>query len=265
MSYGIKAAERLANKSILITGASSGIGAATAREFAHASRGQISLILGARRQERLQQLSQSLTTEYPNIKVHTAFLDVTIKDSIREFVNGIPGTPDVLVNNSGKALGRANVGEITDEDIRGMMETNVVGLINMTQEILPKMKQRNTGTIFNVGSIAGWDGYVGGSVYCASKAAVRYFTDSLRKELIDTKVRVLEVNPGAVLTEFSLVRCKGDEQAADKVYEGTEPLTAEDIAEIIVFGSSRRDNTVIAETIVYPQHQASPVHIYRKC
>ncbi|RLV93269.1 NADP-dependent 3-hydroxy acid dehydrogenase [Spathaspora sp. JA1] len=235
MSYGIKAVERLANQTILITGASSGIGAATAREFAHASQGNIKLILGARRQPRLEELSQSLIQQYPNIKIHTGFLDVTVKDSISKFVHEIPhkAIPDILVNNSGKALGGSKVGEISDEDLFGMMDTNVIGLINMTQEILPLMKQRNTGSIFNVGSIAGWDAYVGGSVYCASKAAVRFFTDALRKELIDTRIRVMEVNPGAVLTEFSKVRFKGDEKAADAVYAGTSPLTAEDIAEII--------------------------------
>ncbi|KAG7665213.1 uncharacterized protein J8A68_001269 [[Candida] subhashii] len=267
MSLGKKAVERLANKAILITGASSGIGMATAKEFAAASQGHIKLILGARRQQRLIDLSNHLKSLYPAIQIHTSFLDVTEKESILSFVKNIPQDfePDILINNSGKALGKATVGEIEDEDIHGMMDTNVVGLIDMTQAVLPIFKQKNRGIIYNVGSVAGVDSYAGGSVYCASKAAVRYFTDSLRKELINTKIGVMEIDPGAVSsTEFSLTRFKGDQGAADAVYSGTNPLVADDIAEIIVFGCSRKENTVMAQTIVYPQHQASASLIHRE-
>lgn len=267
MSFGKKAAERLANKIILITGASSGIGEATAREFAHAANGKISLILAARREEKLQKLSSSLLNEWPTLKIHTQKLDVTEKESLKPFINGLPqdfASIDVLINNAGKALGRSPVGEITDDDIEGMINTNVTGLINMTQAVLPIFKQKNSGDIVNICSVAGKDSYPGGSVYCASKAAVQFFTDALRKEVIDTKIRVLSVAPGAVKTEFSIVRFHGDEAAAEKAYEGTEPLTAQDIAEIIVFGVTRRQNTVIADTLVFPNHQASGNHIYRR-
>lgn len=267
MSFGKKAAERLANKIILITGASSGIGEATAQEFARAANGNISLVLAARREDKLTQVQSQLLREFPQLRIHTSKLDVTKKEQIGPFLTGLPKDfqdIDILVNNAGKALGRSAVGEISDEDMRGMMETNVIGLINMTQALLPLFKEKNAGDIVNLGSVAGKDPYPGGAVYCASKAAVNFFTHSLRKELINTGIRVMEVCPGAVKTEFSLVRFHGDADAAEKTYDGTTPLTAEDIAEIIVFGCSRRQNTVIAETLVFPSHQASASHVFRR-
>lgn len=203
---------------------------------------------------------------HAQIKVHTAKLDVSDTASIKPFISSLPAEfadIDVLINNAGKALGKELVGEIDSDDLAGMMQTNVLGLINVTQAVLPIFKKKNAGDIVNIGSIAGKEPYPGGSVYCATKAAVNFFTHSLRKELISTKIRVLEVDPGAVETEFSMVRFRGDKSAADKVYEGTEPLVAEDIAEVIVFGVSRRQNTVIAETLVFPTNQAGSAHIHR--
>lgn len=267
MSFGSKAAERLANKIVLITGASSGIGAATAREFASAANGKIKLVLTARRESRLTELAKELTSAYGDIRVHTAKLDVSDSAAIKPFISELPSEfadIDVLVNNAGKALGKDEVGGIATDDINGMIQTNVLGLINMTQAVLTGMKKKNSGSIVNIGSIAGREPYPGGSIYCATKAAVKSFSHALRKELISTKIRVLEVDPGAVETEFSVVRFHGDKAAADKVYEGSEPLTAEDIAEIIVFGVSRRENTVLAETLVFPSHQAGSVHVYKR-
>lgn len=267
MSFGPKAAERLANKIVLITGASSGIGAATAREFASAAGGNIKLILTARRESRLAELAAELSTAYAPIRIHTAKLDVSDAGAISPFIAGLPkefSDIDVLINNAGKALGRDVVGDISADDISGMMQTNVLGLINVTQAVLRIFKQKNLGDIVNIGSIAGREPYPGGSVYCASKAAVKFFSHSLRKELISTKIRVLEVDPGAVETEFSVVRFHGDKAAADKVYEGTTPLAPEDIAEVIVFGVSRRQNTVLAETLVFPSHQAGAVHVHKR-
>lgn len=266
MSFGRKAAERLANKIVLITGASSGIGEATAKEFASAAKGNIRLILAARRLERLNALSSKLISEFPGIKVHSAALDVSNTASIQPFLSNLPSDfadVDILINNAGKALGRDNVGEISTNDILGMFNTNVLGLIAVTQAVIPIFKRKNSGDIVNLGSIAGRDAYPGASVYCASKASVNFFTHSLRKELINTRIRVLEVDPGAVETEFSLVRFHGDKEKADETYKGTEPLNAHDIAEIIVFGVSRRQNTVMAETLVFPSHQASSTHIYK--
>jgi 3-hydroxy acid dehydrogenase/malonic semialdehyde reductase len=149
-----------------------------------------------------------------------------------------------------------------------MMTTNVTGLINMTQAVVSVFKARNNGEgagdIINIGSIAGRDPYPGGSIYCATKAAVRAFTDSLRRELISTRIRVIEIDPGQVETEFSVVRFYGDKSKADKVYEGVEPLTPEDIAEVIVFTAGRRENVVIADTLIFPNHQAAATVMYKK-
>ncbi|CAH2351922.1 NADP-dependent 3-hydroxy acid dehydrogenase [[Candida] railenensis] len=266
MSYGPKAAERLANKIILITGASAGIGEATAKEFAAAADGNVKLILTARREDKLDELSQELKKTYPNIQIYTVGLDVSKTETIAPFLDSLPedfADIDVLINNAGKAMGLDKVGEILDEDINAMFQTNVLGLIAMTQHVLKIFKKKNSGDIVNLGSIAGRDPYPGGSIYCATKSAVKFFSHSLRKELIDTKIRVFEVDPGNVETEFSNVRFKGDLERAKKVYEGTEPLYAPDIAEIIVFGCSRKQNTVIAETLVFSTNQAGPFHIHR--
>lgn len=162
---------------------------------------------------------------------------------------------------SGLVKGVAKAPEIKEEDVSIMFATNVTGLINMTQAILPIFKARGSdggaGDIINVGSIAGREPYPGGSIYCATKAAVRSFTDALRRELIATRVRVIEIDPGQVETEFSVVRFYGDKGAADKVYEGCEPLTPDDIAEVIVFSAGRRENVVIADTLIFPNHQVS--------
>lgn len=142
-----------------------------------------------------------------------------------------------------------------------MFSTNVTGLIAMTQAILTIFKSRATpsGDIINIGSIAGREPYPGGSIYCATKAAVRSFTDALRKELIATRIRIIEIDPGQVETEFSVVRFGGDKEKAKKVYEGCEPLTPEDIAEVVVFAASRRENVVLADSLVFPNHQVSRV------
>ena len=267
MSYGGKAAERLSGKTILITGASAGIGEATAREFAAAANGNVKLVLTARRKEKLDSLAESLKLEYSNIKVLPVTLDVSDVLSIEPFVNGLPtefADIDVLINNAGLALGRDEVGSIDAKDIATMFNTNVLGLITLTQAVLRIYKAKNSGDIVNLGSIAGRDPYPGGGIYCATKASVKSFSHVLRKELISTKIRVLEVDPGNVETEFSQIRFRGDKDKAKAVYAGTEPLLAEDIAEIIVFGVTRKQKTVIAETLVFSTNQASASHLYRE-
>ncbi|CUM63701.1 uncharacterized protein PRCAT00001285001 [Priceomyces carsonii] len=266
MSYGAKAAERLANKIILITGASAGIGEATAKEFASAGKGNIKLILTARRKDKLENLAKSLKEEYPQIKVLPCELDVSKVDTIQKFVDDLPSEfadVDVLINNAGKALGRDPIGTILTEDIKEMFQTNVLGLITLTQAILPIFKKKDSGDIVNMGSIAGRDPYPGGGIYCPTKASVKSFSSVLRKELINTKIRVMEVDPGNVETEFSNIRFKGDLEKAKAVYADTVPLVAEDVAEVIVFGVTRKQNTVIAETLVFSTNQASSVHLYR--
>lgn len=267
MSYGSKAAERIANKVVLITGASAGIGESTARELASAANGNLRLILTARREDKLAVLAKELKEQYSNIKIHTQEFDVSKIDTIKPFVQNLPeefADIDVLINNAGKALGRDEIGTILAEDIVGMFDTNVLGLITLTQEVLPIFKKKNSGDIVNLGSIAGRDPYPGGGIYCPTKAAVKSFSHVLRKELINTKIRVIEVDPGNVETEFSNVRFKGDLDKAKKVYEGTEPLVAEDIADLIVFTLTRKQNTVIAETLIFSTNQASASHLYRE-
>lgn len=146
-----------------------------------------------------------------------------------------------------------------------MFQVNVHGLINMTQEAVKVFKANgDRGDIINIGSIAGRDPYPGGSIYCATKSAVAAFTQSLRKELITSKIRVIQVDPGQVETEFSVVRMRGDKAKADAVYAGCDPLTPQDIAEIVVFAASRRENVVIADTLVFPSHQAGTTAMYKR-
>ncbi|KAL2827584.1 hypothetical protein BDW59DRAFT_171318 [Aspergillus cavernicola] len=265
------ASKRLNGKTLLITGASSGIGRSTALEFARTSPQNLKLILTARRIDRLQELAADITKECPGVKVHPVQLDISNAGEVREFVDGLPTEfreVDVLVNNAGLVKGVAKVPDIAEEDINIMFATNVTGLINMTQAILPSMLKRNngegSGDIINIGSIAGREPYVGGGIYCATKAAVRSFAESLRKELISTRVRVITVDPGQVETEFSVVRFYGDRSKAEAVYAGCEPLTPEDIAEVIVFAAGRRENVVVADTLLFPNHQASATIMHRR-
>ncbi|CCK72295.1 oxidoreductase KNAG_0J02140 [Huiozyma naganishii CBS 8797] len=267
MSLGGKAAERLNGKVVFITGASAGIGQATALEYLDASNGTVKLILGARRLEKLEAAKEQLLKRFPEAKIHIGKLDVTDTEKIHPFLDNLPEEfkdIDILINNAGKALGSDPVGTIEIDDIKGMMDTNVVGLINITQAVLPIFQKKNSGDIVNLGSVAGREAYPTGSIYCATKFAVQAFTESLRKELINTKIRVMLIAPGIVETEFSLVRYKGDKTKASSVYENNSPLEPQDVADLIVFATSRRANTVIADTLIFPTTQGSPYHIYKE-
>lgn len=257
-------AKRLEGKTVLITGASSGIGKSTAQEFARTAPKNLKLILTARRIDSLKQLAADINQEVGSgVQVLPVQLDVSKADEVAQLVQNLPKEfqqIDVLVNNAGLVRGVDKVGDIKSEDLDVMFATNVTGLINVTQAVLPQMKARGesgAGDIINVGSIAGREPYPNGSIYCATKAAVRSFTDSMRKELIATRIRVIEIDPGQVETEFSVVRFYGDKSKADAVYAGCEPLTPDDIAEIVVFTAGRRENVVVADTLVFPNHQVS--------
>ncbi|GAB7362749.1 hypothetical protein MBLNU230_g3054t1 [Neophaeotheca triangularis] len=260
--------KRLEGKTIVITGASSGIGKSTALEFARTAPKNLKLVVTARRLESLQQLAEDVKKEVgEGVKVLPVRLDVSNADEVRSFVGNLPQEyreVDVLVNNAGLVKGVDKAGTIAEADINTMLQTNVTGLINMTQAILPGMQARDKGDIINIGSIAGREPYPGGSIYCATKAAVRSFTEAMRKELIASRVRVMCVDPGQVETEFSVVRFGGDKAKADKVYEGCEPLTPEDIAEVVVFTAGRRENVVVADTLIFPNHQAAATLMHKK-
>ncbi|SPN99717.1 related to ketoreductases [Cephalotrichum gorgonifer] len=264
--------QRLAGKTILITGASSGIGRSTAFEFARTSPKDLKLVLTARRIDTLKEIAAEIVKEVgEGVKVLPVQLDVSNADEVRSFVGSLPAEfseIDVLVNNAGLVKGVAQAPNIAEEDVSVMFATNVTGLINVTQAVLPSMLKRNNGEgagdIINIGSIAGREPYVGGGIYCATKAAVRSFTTSLRKELIAKRIRVIGIDPGQVETEFSVVRFGGDKAKADAVYAGCDPLTPDDIAEAIVFAAGRRENVVIADTLIFPNHQASATILHRK-
>ncbi|CAG8087425.1 unnamed protein product [Penicillium salamii] len=264
-------AKRLEGKTVVVTGASSGIGKSTAKEFARSSPKNLKLILTARRIDTLKEVAAEIKQEVGDgVQVLPVKLDVSSPEEINNFVPSLPEEfqqIDVLVNNAGLVKGVAQAPEIATEDLKVMFDTNVTGLINMTQAILPIFKKRSDGgrgDIINIGSIAGREPYPGGSIYCATKAAVRSFTDALRKELIATRIRVIEIDPGQVETEFSVVRFYGDKSKADAVYKGVEPLTGDDIAEVVVFAASRRENVVIADTLIFPSHQAGAGTMHRK-
>lgn len=257
--------KRLAGKTVLVTGASSGIGKSTAFEFARTSPSNLKIILTARRFDAIKQVAQDIQKEVGSgVQVLPVQLDISKADQVRNFIPNLPKEfqkIDVLVNNAGLVKGVDKAGDIKEDDINTMIDTNVTGLINMTQACLKDMKARNNGEgqgdIINIGSIAGRAGYPGGSIYCATKAAVRTFTEAMRAELISSRVRIIEIDPGQVETEFSVVRFYGDKEKADAVYKGCTPLTPDDIAETIVFAAGRPENVVIADMLVFPNHQVS--------
>lgn len=263
--------KRLEGKTVVVTGASSGIGRSTAFEFARTSPKNLKLILTARRVDTLKQVAQDIQKEIgEGVKVHIVQLDQSKSSEVKQFVSNLPvefKDIDVLVNNAGLVKGVDKAPEIKEDDMNIMVQTNFNGLVNMTQAIMPIFKQRpdgGKGDIINIGSIAGREAYPGGSIYCATKAAVRSFTDALRRELIATRIRIIEVDPGQVETEFSVVRFYGDKSKADAVYAGCEPLTPDDIAEVVVFAAGRRENVVIADTLIYPNHQGGPTVMHKK-
>lgn len=250
-------------KVAVVTGVSSGIGYQTAFLLAKAG---FHLAVGARRVERLAPLESEVKRETES-DIWTMALDVTDKASIEQFIEGVKtrfGTVHLLVNNAGKALGVDYINESADEaDWEEMMETNVMGLLRMTKRMLPLLVDSGDGHIINIGSIAGHEAYAGGGVYCASKFAVRAITGALRQELLGKPVRVTAVDPGMVETEFSVVRYHGDENRADKVYEGFRPLTAEDVADCIVFAATRPIHVNIDEIILKSVDQADAKRVAR--
>lgn len=252
----------LKNKIILITGASSGIGEACARLFA--SQGA-RLILTARRIEKLDMLALQLQTDYHHDHyVHC--LDVQDPAAVKTFIEALPAewqAIDILLNNAGLALNSDPIQDGVIDNWETMIDTNIKGLLYMTRHVLPGMLQRQHGHIVNIGSVAGQDVYPNGNVYCATKHAVRALSKSMRLDLMGSPVRVSEVAPGAVETEFSLVRWQ-DAAKAKAFYQDFTPLTAEDIADAVYYCISAPRHVNIAEITILPADQASANHIHRK-
>ena len=246
-----------------ITGASSGIGEACARKFAQ---GGYTLLLNARNTTKLQALQKELETTY-NIEVITLPFDVRDRKAAAEALASLPKeyqAIDVLVNNAGLALGIDKEYEGTEENYDTMIETNITALLMMTRLVVPGMRNRGKGHIINIGSVAGDAAYPGGSVYCATKAAVKVLSDGLRMDLVHTPLRVTNVKPGLVETNFSVTRFGGDKERADNVYKGIKPLTGKDIAEVVYFAASAPAHVQIAEVLVLATHQASGSLVHRQ-
>jgi len=255
-------ASRLKDKWVLITGASSGFGAAAAHAFA---REGSNLILGARRTDRIQQVADECR-KLGAAAAHAHPLDVSKTASVEEFASWIRSVSkrvDLLINNAGGAHGLDPVATAKDEDWEAMFEINVLGVLRMTRAILPLMKDTQ-GSIINIGSVAGRVAYEGGAAYCGAKAAELQITRALRLELSGTGLRVSTVDPGMAETEFSVVRFKGDAEKAKKVYEGVEPLTADDIAETLVWVASRPPHVCIDELLIKCTDQAAIHKVHRR-
>ena len=250
------------NKIVLITGVTSGIGLACAKKFAENGD---KLILTGRNGQRLAEISNSLKEK--NVKVLTLAFDVRDRETAIQSFNNLPEEwkeIDVLVNNAGLALGLEPEYEGSLEDWETMIDTNIKGLLTMTRLVVPGMVKRNRGHIINVGSIAGDAAYAGGNVYCATKAAVKAITDGLRIDVAHTAIRVTNLKPGLVETNFSNTRFHGDTDRAAKVYEGIKPLIGDDIADVAVYAANAPEHVQIAEVTILATHQASVSVIKRK-
>ena len=249
-------------KTAFITGATSGIGEACARKFAE---GGYRLIITGRNAEKTEALKTAL--EANGTEVRSLVFDVRDAAAAKAAVESLAedwATPDVLINNAGLALGleKEYEGDMADWDT--MIDTNIKGLLTMTRLIVPGMVARNAGHIINIGSVAGDAAYAGGNVYCATKAAVKTITDGLRIDVAETALRVTNIKPGLVETNFSRVRFHGDNERADKVYQGIQPLTGTDIADVAFYVASAPAHVQIAEVLVLATHQASGSIIHRE-
>jgi len=252
---------RLAGKTALITGASSGIGQACA-ELLAADR--VNLILVARREDRLIRLKEKLLKTH-DINVTLVQCDVSRKDDVALKFNEITRnhTIDILINNAGLAAGLEKMDEGRIDDWEAMIDTNIKGVLYVGKAVIPQMRKNNSGHIVNLGSIAGEMAYPGGNVYCATKAAVKMLNDALNIDLVGTNIRVFNICPGAVNTNFSMVRFKGDQKRSDGVYAGYEPLTANDIADLIVYVLNAPAHVNIQSAVIMPTSQRNSYVLHR--
>ncbi len=250
-------------KTVCITGASSGIGKACAQIFAQQ---QYNVIITGRRAERLEALKSDLIAQH-KVKVLALAFDVRQQAQVEQMINTLPApfqTIDILINNAGLAAGADPIDQGLLSDWEAMIDTNIKGLLYMSKAIIPIMKKRRQGHIINIGSIAGRMAYPNGNVYCATKSAIKTLTEGMRLDLVDYGIKVSLVAPGAVETEFSLVRLKWDQAAADKVYEGYEPLHAKDIADVVYYTASLPPHVNIDDVLVMPTAQANPYKFHKE-
>jgi 3-hydroxy acid dehydrogenase / malonic semialdehyde reductase len=255
--------QKLKNTTVLITGASSGIGYACANRFAEEG---TRLILTARRKERIERIEDDLIKKYESA-VLTIQLDVRNQKAVEKSIADLPDeweAIDILINNAGLSRGLDKIHEGSLQDWEEMIDTNVKGLLYVSRAVIPGMVRRGKGTVVNIGSIAGREVYQRGNVYCATKHAVDALTKGMRLDLVDTPVRVCTIDPGLVETEFSIVRFRGDEARARKVYQNITPLTPEDIADAVYYAASRPPHVQIAEILVLPNDQASATVVNRR-
>jgi 3-hydroxy acid dehydrogenase / malonic semialdehyde reductase len=250
-------------KIALITGATSGIGKATAHKLAQNS---FNLIITGRRKELLDDLKKELGIKY-KCDCLTQNFDIRSRSLVEKMIDNLPESwknIDVLVNNAGLAAGFGSIQDGNVDDWEDMIDTNIKGLLYMTRKVAPLMVANGCGHIINLSSIAGKEAYENGNVYCATKFAVDALTKAMRIDLVDYNIKVTSIAPGAVETEFSLVRFKGDKNRAAKVYDGFTPLTGEDIAEAILFAVTRPAHVNISDMLIMPTAQANMVKIHRK-
>lgn len=250
------------NKIVLITGATSGIGLGCARKFAENGD---QLILTGRNEKRLEEIRHEL--EAKGTKVLILPFDVRDTDKAKACIDSLPEEwqhIDVLVNNAGLALGLEPEYEGDVDEWATMIDTNIKGLLTMTRLVVPGMVARNSGHVINVGSVAGDAAYAGGNVYCATKAAVKALSDGLRIDVANTAIRVTNLKPGLVETNFSNIRFRGDTDRASNVYKGITPLTGDDIADVAVYAANAPAHVQIAEVLILATHQASGSVIVRK-
>ena len=250
-------------KTVLITGATSGIGEAAALKFAESSD---RLIITGRRKERLDELAAHLTAAW-GTEVLTLCFDVRNRQEVEKHLGGLPPEwrqIDILINNAGLAVGLSHIDEGDTDDWERMIDTNVKGLLYVTRVIAPLMVSRGSGHIFNIASIAGKEVYENGSVYCATKHAVDALSRAMRIDLLRHGIKVTNIAPGMVETEFSLVRFKGDEERASAVYNGLEALRSEDIAGVIHYCADLPDHVCINDLVITPKAQANATNTIRK-
>jgi NADP-dependent 3-hydroxy acid dehydrogenase YdfG len=250
-------------KIVFITGATSGFGKACAEKFAANG---YDLILNGRREERLEQLKQDLEKRF-NTAVLILSFDVQLQEKVFNAIETIPEEwqkIDILINNAGLALGRDHFAEASLDDWNIMIDTNLKGLLYVTKAILPFMIKNKSGHIINMGSVAGKEIYEKGNVYCAAKAAVDTVSKAMRVDLLQHNVKVTAIHPGAAETEFSLVRFKGDEETAKKIYDGLIPLTAEDIADVIYYCASLPAHVCINDLVITCTQQANAIYFNRQ-